>query len=647
MRALPLTALVMLAACANGADSGKMADQPGVGVAEAALHSGAAPLALRIDDEILAKDPHNVAALINRGDAQTASQRFDAAAQSYAAALQADATSVQARIGLARLHLADDPHAAETLFLEVLQRDPRNAVALNDLGIARDLLGHHAQAQEAYRQALGVDASMHGAQVNLALSLAMSGRADDAAPMLRPLADAPNAPRKLRDNMAAVLAMGGDRSGAQSILAQDLPPEQVDQAIAIFTAASPTSGAVHPAGTGPGASAMQAGGATSGGPAAGSSAGVASASAAPTSVIPVSAAPTSAPLASAAPTSAAPASAASTNVAVASAAPVSAAPVSPTPASAAPPASVAVATADPVAADPAVAAPVTARPASGSAMVQLSTTATRDAADADWRRIQHHLPDLLAQHQPVFAQTENGGNERWGVRTGGFPGMDEAKAFCNTIKTRGFGCFVTFAQSVPPQQVDQVIASFSAASPMPGMASPTDAGPGPSAAQAGGQSGIGSASAAPPARAASADDAPTAVAAVSAAPIHAAAASAAPPASAVLASPDPAGAASASAALASADPASAAPSSTSPASGGTMVQLSTTASHDAAKADWRRIQHHLSDLLANRQPAFVQTDSAGNERWGVRTGGFDGYAAAKQFCDTIIARGFGCFVTGS
>ena len=78
-----------------------------------------------------------------------------------------------------------------------------------------------------------------------------------------------------------------------------------------------------------------------------------------------------------------------------------------------------------------------------------------------------------------------------------------------------------------------------------------------------------------------------------------------------------------------------------------MVQLSTTATRDAAKVDWRRIQHHLSDLLADRQPAFVQTDTAGNERWGVRTGGFDGYAAAKDFCDTIKARGFGCFVTGS
>lgn len=720
--ALSMTALLLLAACANSANSGKTGDQPGVGVAEAALRSGAAPLAMRIDDEILAKDPHNVAALINRGDAQTASQQFDAAAASYAAALQADAKSVQARIGMARLHLADDPHAAETLFLEALQRDPRNAVALNDLGIARDLLGHHAEAQAAYRQAIGIDASMHGAQVNLALSMAMAGQANDAIPMLRPLADAPNAPRKLRDNMAAVLAMSGDRSGAQSILAQNLPPEQVDQAIAIFTAASPTSGAARSFDAAPVASTTPAGGSSSSGPAAASAAEVASASAAPTSVTPVSAASTSAaptspasttliavsaaPV-STAPVSSAPASTAPTNVAVAGAAPVtvtlaSANPISATPASAAPvsaapanaaaasiavastdpasvapanaaqagaapasavpPASVAVASADPLTSGPAVAAPVTARPASGSAMVQLSTTATRDAADADWRRIQHHLPDLLALHQPVFMQTENGQNERWGVRTGGFTGMDEAKAFCNTIKARGFGCFVTFAQSVPPQQVDQASASSSAASPMPGMASPTEVGPGPSATQAGGQSGTSSATASPPARAASADAVQTSVTAVSAAPINAAPASAAPSASAVLASADQAGAPPATAApataapasadtasvdLASAVPASADTGTAHPASGGTMVQLSTTATRDAARADWRRIQHHLSDLLSDRQPAFVQTDSAGNERWGVRTGGFGGYAAAKDFCDTIKARGFGCFVTGS
>jgi Flp pilus assembly protein TadD len=682
-----MTALLLLAACASSADPGNMGDQPGIGVAEAALHSGAAPLAMRIDDGILAKDPHNVAALINRGDAQTAQQQFDAAAESYTTALHFDAKSVQARIGLARLHLADDPHAAETLFLEALQRDPRNAVALNDLGIARDLLGHHAEAQAAYRQAIGIDATMHGAQVNLALSLAMAGRAEDAVPMLRPLADAPNATRNVRDNMAAVLAMSGDRSGAQNILAQNLPPEQVDQAIAIFTAASPTSGAAHPIDAAPVASVTPAGGTPRVASASVASASVATAGIPPASAAPISAGPantapvstaptsvvvTSADHSSVAPADAAPISVASARVIPVSAAPVSAAPASTPSVSAAPPASVALASAspasaDPVTADPAVAVQITAGPASGTAMVQLSTTATRDAAQADWRRIQHHLPDLLALHQPVFVQTGNEGNVRWGVRTDGFAGPDEAKAFCGTIKARGFGCFVTLAQNPPSEQVTQASAISSAASPTPDVASTADAGPGASATQVVGQSGVSPASAAPPATVASVDVAPTSVAAVSATPINAAAAGAAPPASTALASAEPASiapistapisATPASAALASDAPASDAPASevsasadpatARPAGAGTMVQLSTTATRDAAKADWRRIQHHLSDLLSDRQPAFVQTDSAGNERWGVRTGGFGGYAEAKDFCDTIKARGFGCFVTGS
>jgi Flp pilus assembly protein TadD len=636
MRALPMTALLLVAACANGADPSKTADQPGVGVAEAALRSGAAPLALRIDDEILAKDPNNVPALINRGDAQTASQQFDAAAQSYAAALHADSTSVQARIGLARMHLADDPHAAETLFLEALQRDPRNAVALNDLGIARDLLGHHAEAQAAYRQALGIDSSMHGAQVNLALSMAMAGQANEAAPMLRPLADAPNASRQVRDNMAAVLAMGGDRSGAQQILAQNLPPEQVDQAIAIFAAASPTSGAASPTsgaaiatsgaaratGAAPGAFATQVGGPANSGSAAGSLAGVASVSAAATSVIPVSAAP---------------ASAASTNVTAVSAAALSAAP-----ASVVPPASVALASVAPASAAPVVATPITAGPENGSAMVQLSTTATRDAATADWRRIQHHLPDLLALHQPVFVQTGDEANVRWGVRTGGFTGLEDAKGFCSTIKARGFSCFATLARNLPAEQADQADAIVSAASLTPATTGPTDAGPRVLAAQAGGQPAGSPTSAAPT------NAAPTSAAPISAAPISAAPqAATAPQASAALTSADPTSAAQASAGPSNADLGSAHSASGSTASGSTMVQLSTTATRDAAKADWRRIQHHLSDLLADRQPAFVQTDTEGNQRWGVRTGGFDGYAAARDFCDTIKARGFGCFVTGS
>jgi Flp pilus assembly protein TadD len=252
---MSMAALLLLAACGNGGTLGQAGDVPGVDVADAALRGGSPQVALRIDDAILAKDPHNVAALLNRGAAETALQRTDAAAESYAAALRADPASVAARIGLGRLRLAVDPGSAETLFLEASQRDPRNAIALNDLGVARDLLGRHEDAQIAYRQAMGIDATMTGAQVNLALSLAMAGRAEDATPLLRPLASAPAAPRKLRHDLAAVLAMGGDRGGAQQILARDLSPDEVNQALSIFTTASAPAGAARALEAGPAAAA--------------------------------------------------------------------------------------------------------------------------------------------------------------------------------------------------------------------------------------------------------------------------------------------------------------------------------------------------------------------------------------------------------
>ena len=238
MRLLPLAMLLLLGACAGHSELGLHDGQPGVDIAEAALRGGAPQVALQIDNAILAKDPRNVPALLNRGDVQTTQQLYDDAAMSYASALQYDTGSIAARIGLGRIQLRGDPAAAERLFMEVLQRDSRNAIAMNDLGIARDLQGRHQDAQQSYREALASDPSMVGARVNLALSMAMTGHADDAAPMLRPVAEAPSAPRKYRHDMAAVLAMGGDRAGAEQILVKAMSPEQASRAVTIYTTAS-------------------------------------------------------------------------------------------------------------------------------------------------------------------------------------------------------------------------------------------------------------------------------------------------------------------------------------------------------------------------------------------------------------------------
>lgn len=227
--------LLLLAGCSGRA--GLLPHQPGLDVARAALSGGSPQVALQVTYDVLAKHPGDEAALIVQGDALTALGRYDQATEDYTKVLKRNPRSVDAHVGLGRLRLATNPAGAEALFLEALQEDARNAVALNDLGIARDLQGHHEAAQQAYGKALGIEPDMHAAEVNLALSLAMTGDQGRAMKLLQPLASEPGASRKLRHDLAAVLAMGGHQEEAERILSADLTPQQIQQALADYVAA--------------------------------------------------------------------------------------------------------------------------------------------------------------------------------------------------------------------------------------------------------------------------------------------------------------------------------------------------------------------------------------------------------------------------
>jgi Flp pilus assembly protein TadD len=233
---IALIAIVLLLAACGSQDTPRLDNngQPGLNVARAALSGGSPDLALNVSNSILAKNPRNVPALLSQGDALSALGRLGEADASYAAALAADPGSVGAQIGLGRLRLGSDPAQAQLLFLGVLEHEPRNKVALNDLGIAYDLQGQHAGAQGAYRRALGVDPTMRAAEINLALSMALSGQATDAVHLLKPLASDPDASRRVHHNLAAALALAGDRQGAAGILSADMTPEQVDRALAAY-----------------------------------------------------------------------------------------------------------------------------------------------------------------------------------------------------------------------------------------------------------------------------------------------------------------------------------------------------------------------------------------------------------------------------
>jgi Flp pilus assembly protein TadD len=233
LRYLLLISVCLLGGCGGGAMAGH---EPGLDVARAALASGAPDIALRVTAEQLRRSPDNADALLLQGDALIAAGRTQEAAAAFHQVLALQPDSTGARLGLGRLALASDPPGAELLFLEVLAHDSRNGIALNDVGIARDLQGRHVQAQEAYRQALGVDPNMQAATVNLALSLALSGQVDHARKLLRPLAAAPDAAPRVRHDFALVSELAGDHVAAENALGADLSPGDLQSALKSYDA---------------------------------------------------------------------------------------------------------------------------------------------------------------------------------------------------------------------------------------------------------------------------------------------------------------------------------------------------------------------------------------------------------------------------
>ena len=225
-RLLALCSIAMLANCSSSPP-----EPQGMGVAEEALRAGAPALALQVSLGILARAPDDVHALLIQGDAATLLGQSNDAAAAFMHALRLKPDSVRGKLGLGRLRLTTDAAEAAILFQDVVKQEPRNVSALNNLGIARDLLGQHQLAQESYRQVRTIDPANAAGTVNLALSLAMGGNAADGVTLIAPLATAPGAIPRLRHDYAAVLALAGREAEAGQILGHDLSPEQVKQVL--------------------------------------------------------------------------------------------------------------------------------------------------------------------------------------------------------------------------------------------------------------------------------------------------------------------------------------------------------------------------------------------------------------------------------
>ena len=239
-----LALLLVVSGCSIGRSPADEARKE-ADLTEAALNAGTPEVALHLTDSMLAKNPSDADALSQRGDALTQLGRLDEARDSLRKAVASQPRNVRALLALGRVELPVDPAEAEADFVAALKQDSRNATAMNNLGIARDLQGHHVDAEVAYRSAIAAQPDMTAAQVNLALCLAIRGRGGDAIRIMQPLADAPDATRKIKEDYAAVLALAGERHEAERILSANMSASEVASALDVLTmarAAPPSDG---------------------------------------------------------------------------------------------------------------------------------------------------------------------------------------------------------------------------------------------------------------------------------------------------------------------------------------------------------------------------------------------------------------------
>jgi len=135
----------------------------------------------------LARDPRDLSALIDAGNAALQMGDVDAAVGFFGRADQLSPNNMRVKAGLAgALVRSENPYDAIPLFAEAERAGVMDPALLSDRGLAYDLVGDNGTAQRYYRQAIAAGPSDETAR-RLALSQAIAGDRSGMEATLTPL----------------------------------------------------------------------------------------------------------------------------------------------------------------------------------------------------------------------------------------------------------------------------------------------------------------------------------------------------------------------------------------------------------------------------------------------------------------------------
>ena len=217
---------------------------PGVDVAKAALRGGSPQTALSLAGNVLATRPRPMRRLWSCRATPlpiwVASMRRGQLQQGAAD----QSGSVGAEVGLGGFTWGTTRAAASVLFLRALDHDPRDTEALNDLGVARDLMGDHAGAQAGVSQGLGYrPGGLRGPGESGHCRWRCPVPRLTAVRVLRPAREQSRRIPQTSTRPGGGPDDGRRPRGGERILSKDLSPEDVQRALTDYAAARAGGGA--------------------------------------------------------------------------------------------------------------------------------------------------------------------------------------------------------------------------------------------------------------------------------------------------------------------------------------------------------------------------------------------------------------------
>ena len=172
--------------------------------------------------------------LVELGQVLSALGAHNEAADTFRKAVKLEPKNVDALRGLGNNLLAmNQPQLALEQFAAALalQEDPR---VYNGMGVVHDMNGSHDSAQSSYKSGLALAPNDFSLRNNMALSLALAGKFDEATQILGLLVKETGANIRHRQNLALIYGLAGKFGEAASIARLDLDEPAVQSNLAYY-----------------------------------------------------------------------------------------------------------------------------------------------------------------------------------------------------------------------------------------------------------------------------------------------------------------------------------------------------------------------------------------------------------------------------